>query len=72
MDVRLIMDASGTTLIFAPATYIVDHVETGKLILMGDLLDNLIRYLTESKLMTLDDVTQNGKVSYYTWILFAL
>ena len=53
------MDASGTTtLIFAPTTYIVEHVETGKLILMGDLLDNLIRYLTESKLMTLDDVTQ--------------
>lgn len=52
-------DSTGTTtLVFAPANYVVEHVETGKLLLMGDLLDNLIRYLTESKLITLDDVTE--------------
>ncbi len=52
-------DSSGTTtLVFAPANYVVEHVESGKLLLMGDLLDNLIRYLTESKLITLDDVTE--------------
>ena len=51
-------DSTGTTtLVFAPTNYVVEHLETGKLLLMGDLLDNLIRYLTESNLLTLDDVT---------------
>ncbi|MBA61742.1 MAG: hypothetical protein CMJ76_05185 [Planctomycetaceae bacterium] len=53
-------DSSGqTTLAFAPSTYLVEHLETGKLIVMGELLDNLIRYLAESKLISLEDVTSS-------------
>ena len=50
-----------STLVFAPSTYVVEHIETGKLIVMGELLDNLIRYLAESNLLSLDDVTSSKK-----------
>lgn len=48
-----------STLVFAPSTYVVEHIETGKLIVMGELLDNLIRYLAESNLLSLEDVTSS-------------
>ena len=48
-----------STLVFAPSTYVVEHIETGKLIVMGELLDNLIRYLAESNLLALEDVTSS-------------
>lgn len=48
-----------STLVFAPSTYVVVHIETGKLIVMGELLDNLIRYLAESNLLSLEDVTSS-------------
>tara|TARA_B100000676_G_scaffold169413_1_gene166643 strand:+ start:263 stop:805 length:543 start_codon:yes stop_codon:yes gene_type:complete len=50
-----------STLIFAPSTYTVEHIEAGKIIVMGELLDNLIRYLAESNLLSLDDVTSSKK-----------
>ena len=53
-------DAVGqSTLVFAPSTYVVEHIEARKLIVMGELLDNLIRYLAESHLLSLDDVTSS-------------
>jgi len=56
---RFTDDAGTTTLAFAPSTYVVEDLESGKVILMGDLLDNLIRYLTENKLLTIDEVTSS-------------
>ena len=48
-----------TTLMFAPSEYVVEHVESGNLIIMSQLMDNLIRYLAESELLSLEDVTSS-------------
>ena len=48
-----------TTLAFAPSTYLVEHMETGNRIIMGELLDNLIRYLAENRLISLEDITSS-------------
>ncbi len=57
---RFTDQAGQTTFLFDPAAYAIEHQETGQQILMSEMMNNLVRYLLESKLVTEEDVTSDS------------